>query len=173
MYIIKYNFIYSGNADEVKEKIENGLIDIGLLLEPVDLSKFEYVRLPVKEHLGVMVKSDSPLAEKEYLTPQDLAGIPIVASRRTLVQNEWLSWLGDYANELNMIGTYNLMYNAVIQMREGFGSVLGIELDANYEGVTFMPLMPPIELGTVLVWKKNKMFSSAISAFIRHCKKCI
>ena len=41
--------VYTANADQIKHRMDNGLTDIGLLLEPVDMERYEYIRLPVKE----------------------------------------------------------------------------------------------------------------------------
>ena len=98
--------IYSGNADIIKGKIENGTLDIGLLIEPVDISKYEFVRIPIKEEFGLFVRKDSPLTSKEYITPEDLLNLPIISPKRYLVQNEISSWFGDYAEEINIISTY-------------------------------------------------------------------
>ena len=79
--------IYSAIADDIKERIEKGLLDMGLLVEPVDISKYEYIRLPVKERWGVLVREDSPLARKASVTPEDLLDIPLIMSRREPVKN--------------------------------------------------------------------------------------
>ena len=98
--------IYSGNADIIKEKIENGTLDMGLLIEPVDISKYEFVRIPIKEEFGLFVRKDSPLTNKEYIIPEDLLNLLIISPKRNLVQNEISSWFGDYAEEINIISTY-------------------------------------------------------------------
>lgn len=165
--------VYSGNADAIKERIENGLLDVGLLLEPVDISKYEFVRMPIKEEWGMVVKEDCLLAEKKVVTPEDMSDIPIIAAKRALVFNELENWLGDYSNELNVVSTYNLIYNAVMQVKKGMGALLCLRLDVDYSGVKFMPLSPPLELGSVLVWKKNQTFSPAVEAFTKCCKKYI
>ena len=93
--------IYSGNADIIK-----GTLDMGLLIEPVDISKYEFVRIPIKEEFGLFVRKDSPLTNKEYIIPEDLLNLLIISPKRNLVQNEISSWFGDYAEEINIISTY-------------------------------------------------------------------
>lgn len=56
---VRYRF-YSGNADHIKERIENGTLDIGLFPEPVDISRYEFIRVPVREEWGVLTQEDSP-----------------------------------------------------------------------------------------------------------------
>lgn len=73
---VQFN-IYSANADDIKERMEKGLIDIGLLMEPVDISKYEFVRMPQKEQWGIIVPADNPLNNKKFVTPEDLVNIPI------------------------------------------------------------------------------------------------
>ena len=162
--------IYSGNADIIKEKIENGTLDMGLLIEPVDISKYEFVRIPIKEEFGLFVRKDSPLTSKEYITPEDLLNLPIISPKRYLVQNEISSWFGDYAEEINIISTYNLMYNATIMVEKNLGVLIGIKLDVKYKDLSFIPLKPKIELGSVLAWKKSQRFSPVIKEFIEHTK---
>ena len=162
--------IYSGNADIIKEKIENGTLDMGLLIEPVDISKYEFVRIPIKEEFGLFVRKDSPLTSKEYITPEDLLNLPIISPKRNLVQNEISSWFGDYAEEINIISTYNLMYNATIMIEKNLGVLIGIKLDVKYKDLSFIPLKPKIELGSVLAWKKSQRFSPVIKEFIEHTK---
>ena len=162
--------IYSGNADIIKEKIENGTLDMGLLIEPVDISKYEFVRIPIKEEFGLFVRKDSPLTSKEYITPEDLLNLPIISPKRYLVQNEISSWFGDYAEEINIISTYNLMYNATIMIEKNLGVLIGIKLDVKYKDLSFIPLKPKIELGSVLAWKKSQRFSPVIKEFIEHTK---
>ena len=162
--------IYSGNADIIKEKIENGTLDMGLLIEPVDISKYEFVRIPIKEEFGLFVRKDSPLTSKEYITPEDLLNLPIISPKRNLVQNEISSWFGDYAEEINIISTYNLMYNATIMIEKNLGVLIGIKLDVKYKDLSFIPLKPKIELGSVLAWKKSERFSPVIKEFIEHTK---
>lgn len=162
--------IYSGNADIIKEKIENGTLDIGLLIEPVDISKYEFVRIPIKEEFGLFVRKDSPLTSKEYITPEDLLNLPIISPKRYLEQNEISSWFGDYAEEINIISTYNLMYNATIMVEKNLGVLIGIKLDVKYKDLSFIPLKPKIELGSVLAWKKSQRFSPVIKEFIEHTK---
>lgn len=100
--------IYSGTADEIKEQLEKGLMDIGLLAEPVDVTKYMFIRLPEKARWGVLVRKDSAIAEKEYVTAKDLADIPLLVPKRSSVQNELANWFKDEYDRVNVIVTYNL-----------------------------------------------------------------
>ena len=143
---IKYQF-YSGNADDIKERLDKGLIDIGLLTEPVDIEKYEFVRLEQKEVWGILAPKDSKLAAKEYATPQDLLKLPLLSTRRTIVQNEIANWFGQDYEQLDIIATYNLIYNAAIMVEEGIGYAICLEKLVNINDETkirFIPFYPPL-----------------------------
>lgn len=91
--------IFTGNADVVKEQMEKGLIDIGVLLEPIDIEKFDFIRLKGKEQWGVLMRPDDPIAEKEVITAKDLENTSLILPRRNNVQNELTNWLGDSFQE--------------------------------------------------------------------------
>ncbi len=165
--------LFSGNADSIKERIESGLLDLGLLVEPVDISRYEFIRLPVREERGVLVRADSPLAGRPFVTPQDLIGEPLMLSDRTPVQNELMNWFGDEAGHVNVVTTYNLLYNAAMMVRAGVGIALCIRLDCEYDELRFLPLSPPLDMHSVLVWKKSHVFSPAVAAFLEHVRTCL
>lgn len=167
---VSYRF-YSGNADHIKERIENGTLDIGMLPEPVDIARYEFLRMPVMEEWGVLTREDSPLTALEVVRPQDLVGRPLMVSGRELVQNELANWLGDDAQRLNILIRYNLLYNIAMLVKSGFGDALCIRLDCVYPGLRFIPLSPPLRLGSVLVWKKQQITSPAVGALIAHTKQ--
>lgn len=169
---VSYRF-YSGNADQIKERIENGTLDTGLLLEPVDISRYEFLRVPIKEEWGVLTREDSPLGALEAVHPEDLAQRSLMLPGRALVQNELANWFGGSVDQLRIPIRYNLLYNAAMLVKSGFGDALTIRLDCAYPGLRFVPLAPPLRLGSVLVWKKQQVTSPAVSAWIDHIKKCV
>ena len=165
--------IYSGNSDNIKERIERGLLDIGLLQEPVDIAKYHFVRTPVQEQWGVLVRADSELAAKDRVSPADLAGLPLILPDRENVQNELLNWFGSLAEKLRITATGNLLYNLAFLARDSGSCVLTLNLACRYDGLRFIPLAPELESGTVLVWKKAQTFSPAAAAFIAYSKEYI
>ena len=164
--------IYSGNADNTKERIERGTLDLGLLMEPVDISKYDFLRLPVKEQWGVHVREDSPLARQEAVTAEDLASVPLIFTGRGLVQQELERWFGPCSRRLQVAATGNLPYNMAQLARAGMGAFLTIRLRCSYDGLRFLPLSPPLYAGTVLAWKKTETFPPAMEALLDHLKKC-
>ena len=162
--------IYSAIADDIKERIEKGLLDMGLLMEPVDISKYEFIRLPMKERCGVLVREDSPLAEKEFVTPEDLLGVPLLMARRELVRNELASWFGAAFERMEIAATFTLIVNAAFMVEQGLGAALCFDLGVAFHHLRFVPLLPRMEVGSVLVWKKNQTFSAAQTQFIQHIR---
>lgn len=165
--------IYTANADDIKEQLEKGLADIGILTEPVDISKYNFIRLNNKEKWGVFTKLNSPIADKAYVTPKDLVDIPIIMVKRDIVKNEIESWFGNYYKQLKVVATYNLLNNAAILAQNNLGSVMCFDVGATYNGLKFIPLEPTIETGCVLVWRKNQILSPAVSEFINSVRKYI
>lgn len=168
--LVQFN-IHSATADEIKERIEKGILDMGLLTEPVDIGKYEFIRMPQKEKWGILVRRDSELAAKKCMEPKDLAEVPLLMVKRELVKNELASWFGDYYEELQIAATYNLIVNAAAMVKCGVGAAMCFDLGANlYEDLCFVPLAPTLETGSVLVWKKNQTFGAAILQFISWLK---
>ncbi len=170
-YPLVWFSIYSAIADDIKERIEKGILDIGLLMEPVDVGKYEFIRMPKKEKWGILVRKDSELATKESINPKDLTGVPLIMVKRELVKNELASWFGDYYEGLQIAATYNLILNAASMVERGVGVALCFDLGvAFYEDLCFIPLTPILETGSVLVWKKNQTLGVATSQFMNYLK---
>lgn len=123
------------------------------------------------EEWGILTREDSPLSKLEAIRPQDLAGRPLMVSGRELVQNEVANWLGSSMDELQILIRYNLLYNVAMLVKSGFGDALCIRLDCVYPGLRFIPLQPPLRLGSVLVWKKQQVTSPATGAVIACAKQ--
>lgn len=170
--LVRFN-IYSATADEIKERIEKGILDFGLLLEPVDISRYDFVRMPHKEQWGALVREDSPLADKEFVTPEDFRGAPVIMARRESVKNELAGWFGEVYEELEIAATYNLLLNAVNMVKNHVGAALGFNLDSGYAGLKFIPFLPKLESGAVLVWKKDQVVSEVTKCFRESVKKDI
>lgn len=168
-----YYEIYSGNSDNIKERIERGILDIGLLVEPVDISRYEFVRLPIKEEWGVLVNENSELAGKKSVTSKDLVNTPLIMSKRETLQKELKNWFGIYSEQIEVVASGNLLYNMAAMVKNQLGAVVTLKLDCKYDQLSFIPLSPRMESTTVLVWKKNQAFSPIASAFIEHSKKYI
>lgn len=167
--LVTFDF-YTANADDVKERLDKGLVDIGLVTEPVDVSKYHFIRLPSKEKWGVLVRADAPLAKKEEVTPQELADIPLLVVKRPIVKSELESWFGECYSRIRIVGTYNLLNNAAAMVENGMGAALCFSLGNPYENLKFIPLVPAVQTGSVLVWKKEHTLSKAAERFLERLK---
>lgn len=165
--------LHSGNADTIKEKLENGVFDMGMLSDPVDISKYEFIRLPQKECWGVILHKDFSIASQRYVTPADLVELPIIMPHRRLVQDEIKNWFGDLFEAVNVFAVYDLLYNAAIMAQKKMGVILSIKLESKFDNLKFIPFSPKLEFGTVLVWKKNQAKSIVAETFIEFAKEYI
>lgn len=165
--------LYSGNADNIRDRIERGLLDMGLMSAPIDIRKYDFITMPGQEEWGILVREDLPLAQKEAVTPEDLAGQPLITAASEFTRSNVSKWLGTYGLGADIVATGNLLYNQVLLARSGLGVVVGIRLNCAYDGLRFVPCRPALRTGTVLAWKKEQVFSPATSAFIRFAKKYI
>ena len=164
--------LFSGNADNIKERIENGTLDIGLLSLPVDLSRYDFIRLSVHEEFGMLVREDSPLAQKAHIEPEDLLGIPLMVPERALVRREIDNWLGLQKESLNVVLTYNLLYNVTTLVRSGLGAAVCLRMDCLYDGLVFVPIAASgMENGSVLVYKKHQAQSPAVGALLAYIQE--
>ncbi len=162
--------LYNETADNIKDRLDKGLVDIGLLLEPIDVTKYDYVRLAQQDTWGLLVRDDHPLAKKASLTADDVASCPLLLPLRENIRAEILHWLGREEKELRIPLFYTLLSNAALMVAEGLGcafcmdGALAIRSDPR---LRFLPLEPRRMTHSVLVWKKNHLFSSAPSLFIQ------
>jgi len=170
----RVNFdIYTATADNVKDQMDRGLVDIGLLLEPIDIEKYEYIRLDMEERWGVLMRPDDPLAAKESVTSKDLAKLPLILPRRLSVQSEIANWFGDYYENLNVLFTSNLSTNASIMVNYGLAYAVVIEGSIPFwdrSKIAYRPLSPDLTATSVLAWKRGQPFSLASTKFIEHIK---
>ena len=163
--------IYSGNAGNIRERMERGLLDVGLMSEPVDIRKYAFLTMPVKEQWGALVREDSPLAGKGFLRPQDLTGTPLISTLGEFLESNVAKWLGEYAAQVQIIAKGNLLYNEAMLAQSNIGAVIGIRLNCSYDGLQFIPFSPALTNDTALAWKKEQIFSAATTAFLDFAKK--
>lgn len=165
--------ILSGDADGTKEYLGKGLLDVGILLEPVDFSKYEFARLPVKDTWGVIVPSKCSLCQKEFVTAEDLKDRKIFMSNRAINHSLFSSWFGEYYKEDNIFLTANLLYNEAMFVAKGMGCAVTIDGALtlyHHPELNFRPLYPKIEQTSVIVWKKNQILSPCTAKFVDFVK---
>lgn len=165
---VRFNF-FSGDTDAVTEKLDNGLVDFGILIEPSDVSKYNSLRLPLTDRWGVLMKKDSPLAEKSYVTREDLDGIPLIFSAHAFKKNAVTEWFKKSVSEFNVTATYNLLYNASLMVEQGLGYAVGLDGIINTTGdsvLCFRPFEPLLETNLYVTWKKHGELPRAAKAFL-------
>jgi DNA-binding transcriptional LysR family regulator len=161
--------IISGDSQTVMEQLDRGLIDFGLLLGKMNLSRYDTLKLPVKDIWGVLMRRDAPLAQKDKITPDDLIGQPLIISRQADKNNDLSEWFNKHNSEPNIVATYNLVYNASLMVDEGMGYALCLDKIINTSGdsnLCFRPLEPRLELEMNLVWKKYQILTKAAEKFL-------
>lgn len=163
--------LFSGNSEDVLEKLDKGLIDFAILFEPSDFKKYNYIKLPVYNNWGLLMKKDNPLAKLEYIKPKDLLNIPLIFSKQALDNNELTGWFGYNVEKLNIVATYNLIYNASFFVEENFGSALTLDNLVNNPNLCFKPLAPNLKSNLVMAWKKYQVFSKASQIFLDELQK--
>ncbi len=161
--------ISSGNMEFVLEQLDKGLIDFGIVFGLADQTKYNSIPMPYKDTWGVLMRKDSPLAEKDEITPEDLWDKPLIISRQYSTE----SWIKRELSELEVVATYNLLFNASLMVEEGLGYAIGFDKIINTSGssiLCFRPLSPRREEGMSIVWKKYQVFSKASEKFIEKIK---
>ena len=159
------------NTDGIRESLENGTIDIGLMTEPVDTMKFDTLRLGCKEQWGAIVRTDSELAGRMAVHPEDLAMRPLILPVRQCVRYTLESWFEKSFQELDTAARYNLGRNVAVMVQAGIGICIGFDLFSKYEDLEFIPLQPPLMTGSVLCWKRDQIFSPVAGGFIEFVKE--
>ena len=161
---------YSSDATDVTERLEHGTLDFTTLLAPVDASRYDSVLLSEPSYWGLLVRADSPLAEKSCVHRDDVLRLPLIMHRRAGLQKAIAEWAHTRPERLNIAATYNVIYGSPIPLvQSGLGSLLvtrdllGPELNAD---VRFLPLDPPLETHYALVWKKNTVLTKVAEQFL-------
>ena len=160
--------LYSGNAEDVKERLDKGLLDFGVFIAPCDLSKYEYLRLPAVDVWGLLARKDHPLAKQGFFTKKDLDDLPLLVSRQELVEQTFAKWYGGQP-KFDVIGSYNLLFNAALLVEEGFGCALCLDKLANTSKeskLCFLPAEPKVEAQIDFAWKKYQVLSKAAETFL-------
>lgn len=174
----KYPFVnfnlYTLTADIAMDRIERGILDLGILMEPINLEKFDFLSLPVKEELGVLMSSDDELATHEYIKPVDLGNKPLIVAGHEAAKNQIEKWFARHKNKMNVAFRTNLPTSSAVLVRDGLGYAFLVGGAVEYwntELFAYRPLKPAIEYTSVLAWKKNQPHNLAVEKFIEFCQE--
>lgn len=164
--------IYTGIADDVQEHMENGLVDFGMFIEPVDISVYNFLRMPCKEQWTVLMRRDHELSQKACISRDDLAGQTLIMAKRKSVRNVVENWLGDRYTSVHVGVTMNLSAsNKTIFVEKKMGLAVGLEFELTSQDVCQRPLWPPILTECVLTWKKTTYLPPLMHQFIQFMKE--
>lgn len=159
--------LYSGNAEDVGDRLSSGLIDFGVFVGHADLERYESLPMPAHDVWGVFMRRDDPLAERRSITADDLVDRPLIFSRQA--NREMQDWFRQDIESLDVVATYNLLYNASLLARRGIGYVVSLQgiVDIS-EGsdLAFRPLEPALTADVHIAWKRYREFSPAASVFL-------
>ncbi|WP_343082697.1 LysR family transcriptional regulator [Blautia producta] len=168
--------ISSGHAEDIGEKLDRGLLDFGVFIEPTDMQKYEFIKLPTVDRWGLLMRKDSPLASKKYIKPEDLFHLPLIFTNQEMAGNEFAGWSSREYEKLNIIATYNLPYTASLMVEENIGYALVLDkIIQTAEGcpLCFRPLEPKLEVGIIVGWKRYQLFSKAAEIFLNRLQQDI
>ena len=166
--------LYSGSADNVMDRIDKGLLEFGVVIEPADIRKYEAMRLPYTDHYGLIMKKDDPLASMDTIPISMLKDIPILVAKRIIDNNYFSEIFGISPEQLDIRATFNLIYNAALLVEHGMGYALTIDKLINVTGdnnLCFVPLEPETTLNLSIIWKRYQMFSGASKEFLDRLKE--
>lgn len=161
--------IASGNSEFVTERLDKGLIDFGLVFTSIDLTRFDALKMPARDVWGVLMRKDSALAQKEVITPKDLWDKPLIFSQQEDKGGSITQWLKRKVSDLNIVATYNLIFNASLMVDEGLGYAITFDRIINTTGdsnLCFRPLKPQLENEMSIIWKKYQVLSKPAEKFI-------
>lgn len=168
--------LYTATAEHVEERMERGLTDLGLLLEPVDKEKYGFIRLKQQEQWVAAMHPDSPLAKQEYVTASDLKEVPLIIPRRMSVRSELANWFGSDYERLNILFTSNLPSNSSIMVHNKLAYSLIIKGSVAFwdkEKIAYRPLYPGLYASSVIAWKRHQPFGRAASKFIEYISQSL
>lgn len=168
--LVSFN-IRSGNNSDVKEWLDRGIVDIGLLGEPVNIEKYSYVRMSKKDEWGILLSEENPLSEMDAVMPKHLAGVPMLTIRDEVIHSELTNWSGKYAGRMVPVMHYNLLSNAASLIADAVSVAVCARPSCEFRGLTFRPFDPALMLGSLLAWKEQQGFSRATTAFLTFLKE--
>ena len=172
--LLKYH-ILSGDTAQVAERLDRGLLDFAVIVEPPNLQKYNYIELPVADTWGVVMRKDCPLSEKYFVTVDDLIGYDLISSPQSL-EADFPRWCGEKLGELNVVGTVNLFYNGTVFVRAGEGLLLTFDKLAdtsNDSELCFRPLKPLLQSKMYIIWRRYQVFSPIAERLMDEIKRDI
>lgn len=165
--------LFTATADVARDRLLRGLADIGIMLEPAELTDLNYIRLPVHERWVALIDPDDPIASKESLTPDDLASRPLMLPYRINMRDEAASWFGPLFKDLRIMFKGNLPTNVTRIVSRGLAAAIVVEGSVPFldrSRISVLPLSPELRTTSVMAWKRGVPLSKAVGKFIEHVR---
>lgn len=168
--------VFSGDGDEVSERLDSGLLDFGLFIEPAIVTSYESIRLPDMDIWGAIMLRGDPLSAQKVVTPEDLWNKPLIISKQTFMEGHISKWMRRDFSDLDIAATYNLLYNASIMVRKGVGIALGLDRLINVSNdpeICFRPCSPALPVALYFAWRRQNILSEAAQAFLERILEAV
>lgn len=165
--------ITSGDTEQVTEKLDKGVLDFAVLAEEPNAAKYNYLKFPQADIWGVIMPENCPMAEKQSVSADDLAGLPLFCSEQGW-NSDLPRWCGNKMDRLHLEGSFRLSYNGSLFVREGLGYLLTFDhlIDTSADsGLVFRPLTPKLESAIYLIWKKYQVFTPIAEKLLERLQK--
>lgn len=166
--MVQYD-IYNGFSDDIKIRLDSGELDLGVLIEPVEAAKYEYIKLPIMERWGLLVNQDDPISTYEFITIEEVRTLPLIITNRNIVKDDMENWLGVSENQLEIFARQNLLTNTALLLKRNLAYMIIVEGAISIRpisGLVFVPIEPTRISSHVLAWRKNKVFNPATTLFL-------
>jgi len=159
--------LVSTDASDIHSQLTSGVFDFGVVMEPTDKSDYDFLRLPGESRWGLLVQNSSPLAQQATVSLDDVAQTRLILPQQG-GSARIHAVFGLTQEDLNVVATYNLLYNASLLVSAGVGNALGLDgiVNTNQSDLTFVPLAPRTSSGSSLVWLKGQRLSAAAQALL-------
>lgn len=167
--------LHSGDSTDVEAKLASELIDFGVIMGEKSLTQYETLKLPEMDHWGILMPADSALAQKSVISPEDLIGLPLLISDQATKRARFQDWWTNIEDQLNIVGSYNLIFNAslLVKTKSCYALTFDKLIDYSNSELTFRRLEPDLSEPITLIWKKNQILSSVANLFIKRIKDSI
>lgn len=159
--------LVSMDAADIHQHLTSGVFDFGVVMEPIDKHDYDFIRLPGESRWGLLVKNTDPLARQTTVSLADVAQTRLIVPQQGGTARIH-DLFGFEQADLNVVATYNLLYNASLLVSAGVGNALGLDgiINTNQSDLTFVPLSPRISSGSSFVWLKGQRLSVAAQALL-------
>ncbi|MCG5030873.1 LysR family transcriptional regulator [Mesosutterella sp. OilRF-GAM-744-9] len=150
--------ILSATSDSISSWLDRGTLDMGVVIEPVEVAKYESEVFPVTERWGALVGKGSALWERDSVSLAELKAQPLILPYRSIVDDAVSGWFENVPGTLRTAGRVSLVTNALPLIEAGIGAAVCIEgavaIRPSPE-CRFVPIEPEIRTGHRLIRRRQ------------------